>query len=190
MKLLLASTSPYRRALLQRLCIPFDCVAPGTDETPLAGESPAELSARLAIAKARAVAADHAGTMVLGSDQVASINGSLLGKPGTHERAVAQLRASSGNAVSFYTSVALLNAEGCEHRTIVTTAHFRSLGDQQIEAYLQREKPYDCAGSFKCEGLGIALFERVDSEDPTALEGLPLIATCALLNEAGLDVLA
>lgn len=187
MELILASTSPYRRQLLERLAIPFRCEAPDTDETPLPGESPAKLACRLATAKARSVATRFPDALVLGSDQVASIDGSCIGKPGNHENALLQLRSSSGRRVSFFTGLALLgHSRGLKLEAMEPfTVEFRPLGEAEIQSYLQREQPYDCAGSFKCEGLGISLFERMSGDDPTSLEGLPLIATSRLLREAG-----
>lgn len=190
MKLILASSSPYRRALLSRLQIDFSWTAPEIDETPLPGESPKALALRLSTQKAAAIAADNPGALVIGSDQVASVDGTPIGKPGTHKAAVAQLRASSGNSVTFFTGLAVT---GNGHTSAVVdelTVHFRQLSLEEIEQYLRLETPYDCAGSFKCEGLGVALFDRLQGDDPTSLEGLPLIATCRLLRHAGFDVLA
>ena len=185
-RLLLASTSVYRRELLARLRLPFDCVAPAVDESAAAGEAAAALAQRLAADKCAAVAARHPDAVVLGSDQVACIDGTPLGKPGGHAAAFAQLRRSSGRAVEFLTAIHVV-APGMPARAHLdrTTVRFRALGDAEIERYLQAERPFDCAGSFKCEGLGIALFEAIDSSDPTALVGLPLIATAGLLREAG-----
>lgn len=189
MDLILASTSPYRQRLLERLQIPFHCRAPETDETPLPGEAPAPLAARLAHAKAAAVAARHPGALVIGSDQVASLEGALLGKPGSHGPAVAQLEACSGRTLHFYTAVCLRGPGIDLTHTEPFTVDFRTLDRAEIESYLQRDTPYDCAGSFKWESLGIALFERLTGNDPTALEGLPLIALCRLLKECGYPVL-
>lgn len=190
--LILGSTSRYRRELLERLRVPFTCVAPQVDETPLAGETPEALSLRLALAKARAVAAQHPNAVVIGSDQVADLAGEPIGKPGTHERAVAQLQAMRGRAIVFRTAVAVVRADTGFERVLAApvTVRFRDLRDDEIETYLRLEQPYDCAGSAKCETLGIALLAAIDSDDPTALIGLPLIRTSALLREAGLDVLA
>jgi septum formation protein len=186
-RLLLASTSPYRRVLLERLRLPFDCVAPAIEETQLAGENPESMACRLAQAKAKAVAARHPGSLVLGSDQAASLAGRVLGKPGSRERAHAQLAACSGLDVVFHTAVCLIDPHGDAHGALDTTrVRFRVLDDAAIERYLDAESPLDCAGSFKAEAFGITLFERIDSEDPTALIGLPLIRTAALLREAGL----
>ena len=190
-RLVLASTSRYRRELLERLRLPFRSESPQVDETPLPGEQPAELVLRLALAKARAVAGRQTDAVIIGSDQVADFDGTPLGKPGTHDRAVAQLRAMSGRAVVFHTGVAVLRpATGFERVVrVAVTVRFRALGDVEIEHYLQAERPYDCAGSAKSEGLGIALIDAIESDDPTALVGLPLIATARLLREAGVDVL-
>jgi len=189
--LILGSTSRYRRELLERLRLPFLVVAPEVDETPLPGEAPAALAQRLALAKARAVAALHPQAVVIGSDQVADLDGQPVGKPGTHERAVAQLQQLSGRRVVFHTAVAVVRADtGFEEVTVApVTVRFRALGAEEIEHYLRLEEPYDCAGSAKSETLGIALLESIDSDDPTALVGLPLIRTCRLLRDAGIDVL-
>ena len=190
--LILGSTSPYRRELLERLRLPFTVQSPHVDETPASGERPADLALRLAIAKARAVAALHPEAVVIGSDQVADLAGTPIGKPGTHEKATQQLRAMRGQAVVFQTAVAVVRqSTGFEGAALVqVTARFRDLSDAEIERYLRAEQPYDCAGSAKSEGLGIALLTAIESDDPTALIGLPLIRTCALLREAGLDILA
>ena len=186
--LVLGSTSRYRRELLERLRVPFTVAAPHVDETPHAGEPPAALALRLALAKARAVAAQYPQAVVIGSDQVADLNGLPLGKPGIHERAVAQLRQMSGQTVRFQTALAVVcQASGFERSELaVVSVVFRHLNDAEIERYLRAEQPYDCAGSAKSEGLGIALLERIDNDDPTALVGLPLIRTARLLREAGL----
>ena len=190
MKLILASTSPYRRALLERLGLDFECVPPGSDETPRRGESSSSLAQRLAYAKANAIARKNPGALVIGSDQVASLGDQLLGKPGDMETATRQLQQSSGRSVLFHTAVCLANSQGRANTvTVESRVDFRELEDVEIENYLRREQPFDCAGSFKCEGQGIALFERLESEDPTALEGLPLIATAQLLRAAGMDPL-
>lgn len=187
--LILGSTSRYRRELLERLRLPFSAEAPRVDETPLPGEAPAALAVRLALAKAREVAARHPGALVIGSDQVADVDGQAVGKPGTHERAVAQLRRMSGRAVVFQTAVAVVRPDtGFEQvARVPVTVRFRDLDDDEIEHYLRLEQPYDCAGSAKCETLGIALLSAIESDDPTALVGLPLIRTSALLRAAGLD---
>jgi septum formation protein len=189
--LILGSTSPYRRELLQRLRLPFEVMSPQVDEDPHPGETPALLATRLALAKAQAVAAQRPDAVVIGSDQVADFEGAAIGKPGTHERAVQQLRAMSGHSVVFQTAVAVVRpATGyAAARLVPVTVRFRRLGDGEIESYLRAEQPYDCAGSAKSEALGIALVEAISSDDPSALVGLPLIATCALLREAGLDPL-
>ncbi len=186
--LLLASTSPYRRELLQRLRLPFGCERPRVDETPGAGESPPVLAARLAAAKAEEVAQRHPGSWVIGSDQVAELDGQPLGKPGTIEAARLQLAAMSARAVHFHTAVSLSRDGTTFSVTDLTTVRFRALTAAEIARYIDAEMPLDCAGSFKCEGLGISLFETIDSHDPTALIGLPLIATCALLRKAGVIV--
>jgi len=189
--LILASTSRYRRELLERLRIPFDVRSPDVDETPLPGEAPAALAVRLAIAKARAVAALFPDAVVIGSDQVADLDGEPVGKPGTHERAVAQLLAMRGRSIVFHTAVAVVRRSTAYagESLAQVTVRFRDLSDAEIERYLRAEQPYDCAGSAKCETLGIALLEAIDSDDPTALVGLPLIRTCALLRAAGIDPL-
>jgi septum formation protein len=190
--LVLASTSRYRRELLSRLRLPFDVRSPQVDESPQAGESPAALSERLALAKARTVATDHPQAVVIGSDQVAELDGHPIGKPGDHETAVAQLRAMRGRSVVFHTAVAVLRHDtGFEAvRRVPVTVRVRSLSEVEIETYLRLEQPYDCAGSAKCETLGITLLDAIESDDPTALVGLPLIVTSALLRAAGLDALA
>ncbi len=188
----LASTSRYRRALLERLGLPFDVAAPNVDETPRANETPSATAIRLALAKARAVAARLSHALVIGSDQIADLDGTPVGKPGDHARAVAQLRALSGRTVVFHTSVALCDSDSgrCRSELVDVTSTFRRLSDAEIDAYLRRETPYDCAGAVKSEGLGIALFERIESDDPTALVGLPLIAVVELLRAEGESVLA
>ena len=189
--LILASTSRYRHELLSRLRLPFEVLAPEVDEAALGNEAPAALARRLALAKARAVALRRPEAVVIGSDQVADLDGQALGKPGTHERAVQQLRRMRGHTVHFHTAVAVLRAEAGFAQTALSSVavSFRALGDDEIEDYLRTEQPYDCAGSAKCETLGIALLERIDSDDPTALLGLPLIRTCELLRQAGIDPL-
>jgi septum formation protein len=188
-RLILASTSPYRRELLSRLRVPFEVVAPGVDEAALPGETPARLARRLAAAKALAVAGRHPTAVVIGSDQVAELDGHAIGKPGTHARAVEQLRRMSGRTVVFHTAVAVAGPAGLAEALVPVTVRFRVVGDADIERYLHAETPYDCAGSAKSEGLGVALLEAIESDDPTALVGLPLIRTCALLRAAGLDPL-
>ncbi len=189
--LILASTSRYRRELLQRLRLPFEVVAPQVDETPLPGEAPAALAQRLALAKAQAVAALRPHAVVIGSDQVADLDGQPIGKPHTHERAVAQLRSMRGRRVIFQTAVAVVRADRSFASVLLApvAVSFRSLSDEEIEHYLRTEEPYDCAGSAKSETLGIALLDAILSDDPTALVGLPLIRTCSLLRAAGLDPL-
>lgn len=189
--LILGSTSSYRRELLQRLRIPFEVAAPDVDETAQPGERPPELARRLALAKARAVAQRHPSALVIGSDQVADLGGEALGKPGTHERAVEQLRRMRGRTVIFQTAVAVVCVEtGFEQLEMAPVrVRFRELGDAEIETYLRAETPYDCAGSAKSEGLGIALLESIESDDPTALVGLPLIRTTRMLRAAGLPLL-
>ncbi|MBB4842397.1 septum formation protein [Paucibacter oligotrophus] len=190
--LILGSTSRYRRELLQRLRLPFEVYAPDVDETPLPGERPADLAQRLALAKAQAVARQHPEAIVIGSDQVADLEGDSIGKPGDHERAVAQLRRMSGKTVVFQTAVAVVcAASGFARQDLAAVrVQFRELSDAEIENYLRTEQPYDCAGSAKSEGLGISLLAAIDSDDPTALIGLPLIRTSQLLRLAGLDALA
>lgn len=190
-RLVLGSTSPYRRDLLARLRIPFEVAAPDVDETPHPHETPQQLACRLAMSKARAVAARFPAHVVIGSDQVADLAGQPLGKPGTHERAVAQLRQMRGQTVVFQTAVAVVcQASGFAQMDLAQVkVLFRDLSDAEIEAYLLAETPYDCAGSAKSEGLGIALLERIDSDDPTALVGLPLIRTCRMLEAAGVRLL-
>lgn len=189
--LILASTSRYRRELLARLRVPFECVAPGVDESALAQETPARLASRLARAKAQAIASRRPDAVVIGADQVADLDGETIGKPGSHERAVAQLRRMSGHTVVFQTAVAVVQASrGFLAEVLVPVAvRFRSLDAATIETYLRAEQPYDCAGSAKSEGIGLALLEAVEADDPTALIGLPLIHTCRLLRGAGIDVL-
>ena len=188
--LILGSTSRYRQELLSRLRIPFDVVAPEVDETPLSGESPLALAGRLALAKAYAVAKRQPQAVVIGSDQVADLHGEPLGKPGTHARAVAQLQRMRGQTVTFQTAVAVVcQASGFEQMEVAQVrVRFRDLTDSEIELYLIAEQPYDCAGSAKSEGLGIALLETIDNDDPTALVGLPLIRTARMLRAAGIPI--
>jgi septum formation protein len=187
-RIVLGSTSRYRAGLLRRLVADFEQSAPGTDEAPLPSEVPAERALRLAIAKAEAVASGWPDALVIGSDQVAELDGLILDKPGTLERARAQLSASSGREVHFHTALCLLDTRDGHRHTHVdhTRVRFRELGAAEITRYLEREQPLDCAGSFKCEGLGISLFESIDNRDPSALIGLPLIALARLLREAGI----
>jgi len=192
-RLILGSTSPYRRELLARLGLPFDTEAPEVDETALAGEAPASLAARLAIAKAEAVAALQPGAWVIGSDQVAELDGCALGKPHRRDVAIAQLQALSGREARFHTALCLARVtddgqRSCLRSVDLTVVRFRPLTGAEIERYVDAEQPLDCAGSFKCEGLGIALFDAIETADPTALVGLPLIATARLMREAGFNV--
>ncbi|NDP37398.1 MAG: septum formation inhibitor Maf [Rhodoferax sp.] len=190
-KLILGSTSPYRRELLARLRIPFDVVAPDVDESAQSGEAPQQLACRLAMAKARAVAARSPACVVIGSDQVAELDGQALGKPGNHARAVAQLQQMRGKSVIFQTAVAVvcLDTGFAQMDLAQVKVNFRHISDAEIEAYLLAETPYDCAGSAKSEGLGIALLDSIDNDDPTALVGLPLIRTCRMIQAAGIKVL-
>jgi septum formation protein len=190
-RLVLGSSSPYRRELLARLKLAFEVDLPQVDETPRPGESPREMALRLALDKARAVAARHPDAAVIGSDQVADLAGEPLGKPGTHERAAAQLRRMSGQTVVFHTAVAVVcRAAGFEQSDLAPVrVTFRELADAEIESYLQAEMPYDCAGSARSEGLGIALLDAIESDDPSALVGLPLIRTCRMLRAAGVRLL-
>lgn len=187
LRIILASTSRYRAGLLKRLLDDFEQAAPEVDEAVMADESPAQRAVRLATVKASAVAAHSSEALVIGSDQVAARGKVLLRKPGTIDSAREQLRASSGIVVDFFTCVVMIDTRDGSHRTHLdhTEAAFRALSDPEIERYLLREQPFDCAGSFKCEGAGIALFERIDSDDPTALVGLPLIALARMLRQAG-----
>ena len=189
--LILGSTSRYRRELLQRLRVPFNVVSPEVDETPLADEVPQALAIRLALAKAKAVATKHPHAVVIGSDQVADLNGEPLGKPGNHERAVLQLQRMRGQTVVFQTAVSVVCVDSQFEQTELAQikVRFRNLSDDEIEAYLRAEEPYDCAGSAKSEGLGIALLDTIDNDDPTALIGLPMIRTARLLRAAGIDLL-
>lgn len=187
-RLILASTSIYRRELLARLRLPFETARPETDESPSPGEPPDELARRLAIAKARAIAEREPDAWVIGSDQVAELDGRCLGKPGNREGAIAQLTAMSGRTVAFRTGLGLCCGERLLTALDTTTVRFRMLRADEIARYVDAEQPFDCAGSFKCEGLGISLFESIESRDPTALVGLPLIETARLLREAGFMV--
>lgn len=190
--LVLASTSPYRRELLSRLGLPFSVASPDTDESPLPGEAAETLALRLAEAKARAVAPAYPQALIIGSDQVAIANGKIYGKPGTHERAVAQLQELSGQSVNFYTALCLYDSRNDSRQIcgVPTQVKFRSLSNSEIENYLAREPAYNCAGSAKSEGLGIALLDSLSGDDPNALVGLPLIALCAMLRQAGMNPLA
>jgi septum formation protein len=189
--LVLASTSPYRRDLLERLGLPFTAVAPDVDEARHAGESARSLVVRLAEAKARAVAREYPGALIIGSDQVAAIEDRILGKPGDRERAIEQLTLAAGKTVTFHTGLCLLNSatgRACTHCELFRV-RFRRLSQAQIAGYVDRERPFDCAGGFKSEGLGIALFERLGGNDPNALIGLPLIRLVEMLTREGVDVL-
>lgn len=190
MQLVLASTSPFRRSILEKLGLPFDCHAPEVDETPLAGETPTQLVERLSIAKAQAIAAHLKEGLVIGSDQVAVIDNDILGKPGNHENAMAQLERASGKIVTFLTGLALLNAStgSIQAEVVPFKVVFRELTPEQIDNYLNAEQPYNCAGSFKSEGLGIALFERLEGDDPNTLIGLPLIRLIRMLEKEGMTV--
>ncbi len=190
-RLVLASTSRYRRELLQRLGLPFEVAAPHFDETPIPGEDTAATALRLSTGKAESLARTFPDALIIGADQVASSEGRRLDKPGGHENAVRQLRALSGKSAQFDTAVSLLDArEGeLQSRVVPCRVTFRSFDEKIIETYLRREQPYDCAASAKAEGLGIALIERIDTEDPTSLVGLPLIALTAMLGRAGMPVL-
>ncbi|MEW6131806.1 MAG: Maf family nucleotide pyrophosphatase [Pseudomonadota bacterium] len=191
MKLVLASTSRYRRELLSRLHMPFDVVSPDVDETPLPGESPSQTALRLSVLKAQAVAQQFPDALIIGSDQVLMLGDEQLGKPGNFDNAFAQLKKMQGKAMVFHTALTLLNSRTghIQTRDVPTVVHMRKLSDAQIEAYLKKEEPYDCAGSARSESLGIALMERMDSPDPTALIGLPLMALTEMLMNEGVDVL-
>ena len=188
---ILGSTSRYRKELLSRLRIPFEVCAPYVDETPLPGEPPKELALRLALAKALAVAKQNPNAVVIGSDQVADLDGTPLGKPGNHANAVLQLQKMRGKTVVFQTALSVVCVANGYQRTDLAAVRvkFRDLTDSEIESYLRAEEPYDCAGSAKSEGLGIALLDAIDNDDPTALVGLPLIRTCQMLREAGVKLL-
>lgn len=191
MQLVLASTSPYRQELLARLGVPFETVAPKVDETPLPGELPDATAERLSLAKARAVVKQFPGALIIGSDQVALLEGRQLGKPGTHDKAVAQLQSMRGKALEFHTALTLLNAlsGATQTATVPVRLVMRDYSDAQIEAYLKKDQPYNCCGSAKSESLGIGLIARFETEDPTALVGLPLIKLTEMLAREGLDVL-
>ncbi|MCU7960228.1 MAG: Maf-like protein [gamma proteobacterium symbiont of Bathyaustriella thionipta] len=190
--LILASTSPFRKALLDKLGLTFECISPHTDETPLADESASALVQRLAISKAKSIAEQHANSLIIGSDQVAvNPDGEILGKPGNLQRASRQLQSLAGKRVSFYTGLCLLDTSDGHTQSCVEPFHvyFRSLSDLQIKRYLQREQPFNCAGSFKSEALGIALFEKMQGDDPNSLIGLPLIKLIDMLQQRGVDVI-
>ncbi len=189
--IVLGSSSPYRRALLQKLGLEFQCASPDIDETPHPGEAPEDLVARLAREKAVAIAQRHPRALIIASDQVALLEGEILGKPGGHEEATRQLRNCSGKVVTFLTSLALLNSasQTMQLEVVPYSVHFRQLGETQIEHYLRAEQPYNCAGSFKSEGLGIALFEKLEGDDPNTLIGLPLIRLVKMFEQEGVYVI-
>jgi septum formation protein len=189
-QLVLASTSRYRKALLERLGLAFEVASPEVDETPLRDETPQETALRLSVAKARAAQRDFSDALIIGSDQVAAMGSERFGKPGNHDAAVRQLRALSGKAVDFHTAVSVLDARNgaLESRLVPCRVLFRTLDERRIESYLRREQPYDCSASAKAEGVGIALIARIDTEDPSSLIGLPLIALSEMLERAGLPV--
>lgn len=190
--LVLGSTSQFRKELLERLMVPFEVASPNIDETPLANESPIALVERLAVEKAREVAKAYPNALVIGSDQVALHGDQIVGKPHDHEHAVEQLRQASGNRISLYTGLALINTRtgGVQSEVVPFTTHFKALSDRTIDRYLRKEQPYNCAGSLKSEGLGIALLERFEGDDPSALIGLPLIRLIAMLESEGFDLFA
>jgi MAF protein len=190
-KILLASTSAYRRALLEKTRLKFDCAAPNIDETPQVGETPQQLVQRLSYAKAQALASAYPGYLIIGSDQVCVLDGKITGKPHTFDNAQQQLRQSSGQIVTFYTGLTLLDSDSLQAQTLCEPfeVQFRELSDVEIASYLHHEQPYDCAGSFKCEGAGITLFERLNGRDPNTLIGLPVIALLALLRKQGINPL-
>ena len=191
MKLILASTSPFRKAILDKLGVDFDTASPETDETALTDETPQQLVERLSIAKAKAIADKVSDALVIGSDQVSVINGEIIGKPHTHENAVKQLQNASGKTVTFYTGLCLYNSSTQQYQSEVIPFNvvFRELSDQQIENYLRKEEPYNCAGSFKSEALGIVLFEKLEGEDPNTLMGLPLIRLIKMLDKEQFTIL-
>ncbi|ECC1660479.1 septum formation inhibitor Maf [Salmonella enterica subsp. salamae] len=190
-RLILASTSPWRRALLEKLTIPFECAAPDVDETPMPGEAPRQLVLRLAQAKAQSLAARFPNHLIIGSDQICVLGGEITGKPLTEEKARQQLAKASGNIVTFYTGLALYNSASGHLQTEVEPfdVHFRHLSETEIDDYVRKEHPLHCAGSFKSEGLGIALFERLEGRDPNTLIGLPLIALCQMLRREEMNPL-
>ena len=190
-QLVLASSSPFRKQLLERLMVPFETISPDIDESPLEGETPRELVERLAIEKAKAVANTYPKALIIGSDQVALHGDTIVGKPHTHERAVEQLKQASGKSITLYTGLALFNASSGAMQSIVEpfTVHFRKLSDETIENYLQKERPYNCAGSVRSEALGVALIERYQGDDPAALIGLPLIRLVSMLKNEGYPLL-
>jgi len=190
-QLVLGSSSPFRRALLEKLGLNFESSSPDIDETAIENESAEELVARLSQQKAKAIAASYPDALIIGSDQVAVLENTILGKPGNHDNALKQLKAASGKHVRFLTGLTLLNAKTGQHQTCVEpfNVHFKSLSDQQIDYYLQQEQPYQCAGSFKSEGFGISLFSKLEGDDPNSLIGLPLIKLIEMLMVEGIDVL-
>ena len=190
LQLILGSSSPYRRELLQRLRLPFTVVSPRIDETPLAGETPPETALRLAVAKARHIAQTHPNAFIIGADQVATVNGEQIGKAGGFDKALAQLQAMRGQTVLFHSALCLYDArnDSVDARNVITRATFRDLPDDELSAYLRIEQPYDCVGSAKVEALGITILEKVESDDPTALIGLPLIALTDMLRTAGVNL--
>lgn len=190
--LVLASTSPFRKELLERLMVPFEVARPEVDETPLANETPHALVERLAVLKARAVANNYPNALVIGSDQVALHADQIVGKPESHEQAVKQLQQASGKTIRLYTGLALINTQSGDVRSEVVpfTTHFKELSETTIERYLRKEQPYNCAGSLKSEGLGIALLKRFEGDDPSALIGLPLIRLISMLEAEGFDLFA
>jgi len=192
LSLVLGSSSPFRKMLLERLMVPFTTANPDIDESPLPNETPIQLVERLAIEKAQAIAPKHPNSLVIGSDQVALHGDEIVGKPHTHERAVEQLKQASGKQITLYTGLALINSNNnqVQSEVIPFTVHFKQLSDYVIESYLHKEKPYNCAGSVRSEGLGVALFERFDGDDPNALIGLPLIRLVAMLENQGYDLYA
>ena len=189
-KIILASTSPYRQNILGKLHIEFDVVAPQVDETRLPNERPEQLVTRLAVNKAKAVASTHTDALIIGSDQVATFAQQILGKPVTHDNAIRQLQQLSGQKVTFYTGLCLYNSASSQQQLacVPFIVHFRSLTDQQIERYLRIEQPYNCAGSFKSEGFGISLFEKLEGDDPNTLIGLPLIELVRMLDKEGIVI--
>lgn len=188
--LILASSSVYRRQLLERIGVAFTCHSPNIDETPRHSETTPDLVKRLAIEKAQAIAKTHTNHLIIGSDQATELNGTILGKPGSHQNAVAQLESCSGQKVTFYTSVCLLNSSNniIQASTIPFSVYFKKLSYEQIERYVCKEQPYDCAGSFKMEGYGICLFEKMEGDDPNSLIGLPLIKLITMLEQEGIKL--
>ena len=192
-RLILGSSSVYRKELLSRLGIPFEVAAPDIDESPLPGEAPETTALRLAQAKAAAIAAKHPGALIIGSDQVATLDGEQIGKPGTHENALKQLQTMRGKRVIFHTALCLLDGrkngkDAIQFQNVQTFVTFRDLPDAELDAYLKIEQPYDCAGSARNEAMGIAILEKIESDDPTALTGLPLIALTTMLRKAGVPL--